>query len=277
MKRRRRSPLRWMIPLFLAVLAAAFAFILLKPHEKARPEPAVKPTAAAKKPAVRKPAGPMAAIIIDDLGYSLEAVENIQAVGCPVTVAILPYAALTEETIRLAEACGFEIMLHLPLESVEEKNGAPAVAGTTFEGMSDAEVRAAVEKALARVPGARGVNNHTGSFVTAEARVMRPLFEVLKSRRLYFIDSRTTNSSVAYDEARKAGVRAAVRNVFLDAEPGEERIGEKLEELLRLAKKNGRAVGICHPKRESLAALAMQIGLAEASGVKLVFASEIVE
>lgn len=289
MKRKRRSPLRWLIPLFLILLAAAFAFILLKPREKARPEPA-KPPVAVKKadkapavsitpdaPAARKPAEPTAAIIVDDLGYSLEALENIQAIGCPVTVAILPYASLTAESVRLAEACGFEIMLHLPLESTEAKNGAPSIAGTIFEGMPDAEVRTAVEKALARVPGARGVNNHTGSLATEEARVMRPVFEVLKARRLYFVDSRTSSSSVAYDEARKAGVRAAVRKVFLDAEPGADKIGEKLGELLRLAKKHGRAVGICHPKRESLAALAMQIGLAEAYGVRLVFASKIVD
>lgn len=285
MKRRRRSPLRWLIPLFLIALAAAFAFILLRPRDKAEPEPAKpdviekseKTPAAPPVPAARKPAGPMAAIIIDDLGYSLEALENIQAIGCPVTVAILPYASLTGESVRLAEACGFEIMLHLPLESTEAKNGAPSVPGTIFEGMPDAEVRAAVEKALARVPGARGVNNHTGSLATEEARIMRPVFEVLKDRGLYFIDSRTSSSSIAYDEARKAGLRAAARNVFLDAEPGAARVSEKLRELLRLAKKNGRAVGICHPKRESLAALAMQIGLAEAYGVQLVFASEIAE
>lgn len=285
MKRRRRSSLRWLIPLFLAVLAAVFVYILLKPREKAGPEPAKsggiekseKTPAAPPVPAARKPAGPMAAIIVDDLGYSLEALENIQAIGCPVTVAILPYASLTAESVRLAEACGFEIILHLPLESVEAKNGAPSIAGTIFEGMPDAEVRAAVEKALDRVPGARGVNNHTGSLATEEARVMRPVFEVLKTRRLYFIDSRTSSGSIAYREARKAGIRAAARNVFLDAEPGADRIGEKLGELLRLAKKHGRAVGICHPKRESLAALAMQIGLAEAHGVKLVFASEIVD
>jgi len=274
-----------LIPLFLAVLAAVFVYILLKPREKAGPTPAKsggiekseKTPAAPPVPAARKPAGPMAAIIVDDLGYSLEALENIQAIGCPVTVAILPYASLTAESVRLAEACGFEIILHLPLESVEAKNGAPSIAGTIFEGMPEAEVRAAVEKALDRVPGARGVNNHTGSLATEEPRVMRPVFEVLKARRLYFIDSRTSSGSIAYREARKAGIRAAVRNVFLDAEPGADRIGEKLGELLRLAKKHGRAVGICHPKRESLAALAMKIGLAEAYGVKLVFASEIVD
>ncbi len=52
-----------------------------------------------------------------------------------------------------------------------------------------------------------------------------------------------------------------VDDAFLDLGPGE----------------NGRAVGICHPKRKSLSALAMHIGLANAFGVRLVFASEIID
>ncbi|MHB8054940.1 MAG: divergent polysaccharide deacetylase family protein [Candidatus Aminicenantales bacterium] len=292
MKRRRRSPLRWLIPLFAAVLAAIFIFLLVRPGAKsgrkasaaaqeARQEaaaPAASKEKGAEAPAARKAAGgPMAAIIVDDLGYNLEAIENVQAVGRPISVAILPYATLTDESVRLASACGLEILLHLPLESVQGTTGAPVGPGTIIEGMPEGEVREAVEKALARVPGARGVNNHTGSLATEETRVMRPIFEVLKARGLYFVDSRTTSASIAYDEARRMGVRAAVRKVFIDAESGPDRIAEKLQELFRLAKKNGRAVGICHPKRESLAALAMHIGLADTFGVRLVFVSEIVE
>jgi len=292
MKRRRSSPFRWMIPLFAAVLIAVFIFILGEPGGKSGRKPpsaagearpgAATPTAPREKgpdiSAARKAAGgPMAAIIVDDIGYNLEAIENIRAIGCPITVSILPFATLTEKSVRLASACGLEIMLHLPLESIAEKNGAPAVPGTIYEGMPDDQVRAAVENCLARVPGARGVNNHTGSLATEETRFMRPIFEILKARGLYFIDSRTTAASVAYKEARKAGVPAAVRKVFLDAEPGAEQIAGQLQKLFRLAKKNGRAVGICHPKRDSLAALAAHIGLAEAAGVRLVFASEIVQ
>lgn len=43
------------------------------------------------------------------------------------------------------------------------------------------------------------------------------------------------------------------------------------------AGENGRTVGICLPKRESLSALAMHIGLADAFGVRFVFVSEIVD
>ena len=72
MKRKRPRPLAWLLPLALAILTAVFAFLLTRP----RPVSAV----------------PQAAIIIDDIGYSLEAVESAYAVGLPLTVAILPDA-----------------------------------------------------------------------------------------------------------------------------------------------------------------------------------------
>jgi len=290
--KRKRSPLSWLIPLAVAVLAIVFIVILKKspadrpslsgtlPESHARKDESRTPPSASGKTDTRPaPAAPppRAAIIIDDIGYSLEAVENAYAVGRPLTVAVLPYANLTEESARLAAACGLEIMLHLPLESNGENAGTKVIEGTIPAGATDEDVRTGVVKCLARVPNARGVNNHAGSATTEKAKSMRPILEVLKERGLYFIDSRTTSASVARQEAAKMGVRAAARQVFIDAESGENAVAEKLRELFRLAKENGRAVGICHPKRESLAALARYVGLADAYGVRLVFASEIVE
>jgi len=257
MKRKRPRPLAWLLPLALAILTAVFAFLLTRP----RPVSAV----------------PQAAIIIDDIGYSLEAVESAYAVGLPLTVAILPDADLTEESARLAAACGLEIMLHLPLESNGDKRGPEAGGPAIREGLSRGEIRAEIARCLARVPGARGLNNHEGSAATEKTELMRPILEILKERGLYFIDSRTTAGTIARREAARMGVRTAARRVFLDAEAGETALAAGLRELFLRAKENGRAVAICHPKRESLAALARHIGLAESYGVRLVYASAIVE
>jgi hypothetical protein len=280
--KRRAKPLVWLFPLFASVLVYFFVRIFdLRPAAvlKKTPEPAARSSAPLTPPSkkINEPPGPKAAIIIDDIGYNLEAVETAYGLGRPLTLAILPDASLAGEAAKLASTYGLEIMLHLPFESAEEKNGTNAFEGTISAGMSPAEIRAAVARGLDRIPGAAGVNNHTGSSATEETRLMRPVFEVLKSRGLYFVDSRTTAETVAYKEAVLAGVRSASRDVFIDADPSEARIAARLRELFSLAKKNGRAVGICHPKRESLAALARHIGLAEAYGVRLVFASAIVE
>ena len=56
------------------------------------------------------------------------------------------------------------------------------------------------------VPEVAGVNNHQGSQSTADVALMDELMPVLREHRLFYIDSRTTATTVAYDAARRAGL-----------------------------------------------------------------------
>ena len=67
--------------------------------------------------------------------------------------------------------------------------------------MSTAAVERAVVEMLKTVPNATGVNNHEGSRGTADARLMAELMRLLAQRHLFFIDSRTTAATVAYNSA----------------------------------------------------------------------------
>lgn len=217
---------------------------------------------------------PLAAIIIDDVGYNLDLVRKLGGFGRPLTVAVLPFAPLTRESAETARREGLEVMLHLPLESI----GRPTaeVPETILTGMAPREIRERVEKCLDRVPEARGLNNHAGSLATEDPGVMMSILEVVKERGLYFVDSRTSRDSVGFDAARALGVPAATRKVFLDQPPGAATVKARLKELFRAARKTGRAVGIGHAKSETIKALGEYLGLADQAGVKLVFASEIV-
>ena len=105
---------------------------------------------------------------------------------------------------------------------------------------------------------------------------MISVLEVIKARGLYFIDSRTSSRSVAYDAAKALGIPSASRRVFLDQPPGAGSVRLHLEELFRLARRDGAAVGIGHARTETVEALKTGLALADAEGVKLVFASRIV-
>jgi len=218
-----------------------------------------------------------AAIIMDDLGYSLEAVRSLCSLKKPITVSILPFAPLTQQSAELARDGGLEMMLHLPLEPLSRGPQKNPPGGMIRMGMNKDEVRHKLEAFLQQVPAAKGVNNHTGSKVTEDPNIMRAILEVLKDKSLYFIDSRTTRYSVAFDLATRMGVPSASRAVFIDAVETESAIRLKLEELFRLARQRGSAVGICHPRDETLRVLQGSLGLAERYGVELVFASEIVQ
>ena len=106
---------------------------------------------------------------------------------------------------------------------------------------------------------------------------MNELMPVLQQRGMFYIDSRTTATTVAYDTARSDGVRTAFRNVpFLDdvAETGAVR--KQLELAMRGAREKGGAIAIAHPHPATLEALREVLPRAASEGVRLVFASEMV-
>jgi hypothetical protein len=142
--------------------------------------------------------------------------------------------------------------------------------------MKENEIKALVEESLRMIPHVRGVNNHMGSKITQEEAVMRPILDVLKERNLFFIDSRTTGQSIAYDLARQMGMRAAYRNIFLDSTVGVDFSRKKMTDLFRLSQKNGTAIAIAHPFPETLRALRENLHLLKEYNVRPVFASRII-
>ncbi len=118
--------------------------------------------------------------------------------------------------------------------------------GAVEVGLGAAEIRSRVERALAVVAGARGVNNHMGSRATADAGAMRAVMDVLRPLGLYFLDSRTTADTVAEETARASGVPALRRDVFLDVVSEPEAIRRALDQAAARARAVGSAVAIGH-------------------------------
>jgi len=213
------------------------------------------------------------AIIIDDLGSDRAAAETIFALGFPLAISVLPNHEHSVEIATEAHRRGFQVMLHLPMQSVA--NETPE-AQELHPGMPASEVAALVDQFLKNVPDAVGVNNHQGSQATADATLMDELMPVLRDRRLFYVDSRTTAATVAYDTAQDFGVRSAFRNVpFLDDVPEVAAVRKQLELALRGAREKGEAVAIGHPHPATLQALREVLPRAPGQGVRLVLASEL--
>lgn len=216
------------------------------------------------------------ALIMDDMGYSLDAIYDILSLQEPITVAIIPFSPLGEQTAQIAHQNGLEILLHLPLESINNTEANNSIEGIISTDMGEQEIIMLVERNLDQVPYISGVNNHMGSKVTPNESLMHTILQQIKQRDLFFVDSRTTGKSVAYDVAIQLEIPTAQRHVFLDSELDEDYIREKLIELFTLAQKRGEAVGICHPLPETLKVLKESFRLAKEYGVTPVFISELV-
>jgi len=165
-------------------------------------------------------------------------------------------------------------MLHLPMQSIA--NETPE-AQELRPGMPATEVSALVEQFLQNVPGVVGINNHQGSQATSDPELMDELMPVLRDRHLFYVDSRTTAATVAFDTAQSFGVRSAFRNVpFLDDVAEVAAVRKQLELALRGAREKGEAIAIGHPHPATLQALRQILPRAQIQGVRLVFVSELV-
>jgi len=215
------------------------------------------------------------AIIIDDIGGSAQAVEGLLAIGEPIAFAILPYLANSEYAARRALESGQVVMLHQPMEPKSKSNNpGPGALLATHDPYTSAMI---LEQNIQAVPGAMGVNNHMGSYLTGLPQSMAPVMEVIRKRGLFFVDSRTSPETVAFKTARRLGVRSAKRDVFLDNQRDVNKIIAALDQLAEKAMRQGYAVGIGHPYPETIKALKLAAPRLNSRGIRFTPITDLLE
>ena len=197
---------------------------------------------------------PLLTIIIDDAGMDLDNAKQFLDLPVPVVLAVIPHLKHSSDIAALARERKRPFILHMPMEPLSYPENDPG-EGALFAGMSEYAAINNLNRALNSALGASGVNNHMGSKATADPLLMRRVMEALKTRGLYFIDSRTTPKSVAAKEARAAGVAYATRDVFIDNDDDEGEIIANLNKGVALAAQRGEAIVIGHARRGTLAAM----------------------
>nr|VFJ45387.1 MAG: hypothetical protein BECKDK2373B_GA0170837_101059 [Candidatus Kentron sp. DK] len=216
---------------------------------------------------------PLISIIVDDLGYLRKA--GFRALDLPghVSFSFIPKAPHARELVDAAHARGKEILLHIPMESNDNRD--LGKSGLTKK-MTQTELTQSVCTSIQSMPHARGLSNHMGSLLTTRKTSMQWLMGAIRTcgpkdgRNLYFLDSHTTGGTVAAATAREYGIPTLERDVFLDHKPTADFIRGQLHELVRKAKKKGTALGIAHPYPETLKVLGRTLPGLKERGVRLV-------
>lgn len=211
--------------------------------------------------------GVRVALVIDDLGRSLNQLEELRGLGVPLSYAVLPYEPRTEAVVASLGEGGEEILCHLPMEP---RNGADPGPGALTRNMTRRELVRATRGALEQTPGAVGVNNHMGSRLSVDRRAMKTVLRILAKDGLFYLDSRTSADSLGYRMALEAGMPAAERQVFLDAESQPDTVRQQFARLLELARGRGAAIAIGHPSETTLGVLRQEIPRALGAGYEFV-------
>ncbi|MDD3183098.1 MAG: divergent polysaccharide deacetylase family protein [Alphaproteobacteria bacterium] len=214
------------------------------------------------------------ALIIDDMGLAPSLSERATRLPAFVTLSYLPYAPRLIQQAEAAQAKGHDLMLHLPMEPMGHDNPGP---GALLAAQNEEEWRVLTEKALHSFDGYIGVNNHMGSKLTTCEPAMRVVLDILRQKKLFFIDSRTSSSSIALGVAHDRGVRTAGRDVFIDDSQTVAAIQRELVRAESVAQHKGVAIAIGHPHAVTLAALERWIPEAQARGFEIVPVRELVQ
>jgi hypothetical protein len=215
-----------------------------------------------------RPAGGQIALIIDDIGFAVSQADRFLDLHLPLSFSILPQLPHSLASARAIHRRGHDIMLHQPMEPYDTRlDPGP---GAVYMRDDDRRIRQVVEANLEALPYAVGVNNHMGSRFTASRPKIAPALEVIRSRRLFFVDSLTSPRSQAFSAARSLALRARRRDQFLDTRREETAILTRLYHLAHTAITGGQAIGIGHPYPETVRAIGTFAREIEGTGLQLV-------
>ena len=216
---------------------------------------------------------PVIAVVIDDMGISAKRTADIASLKAPLTVSFLTYGRNLDKQIENSRLSGQEIMIHVPMEAHSVVDEAPDVLTTQ---MSQQEIQQNLLAMLGKFHDAKGINNHMGSKLTEDMKRMSAVMDVLKEKGLFFLDSKTSAKSKAEEAAEKAGIAYAHRHVFIDNNNDKAYILGQLAKAENVARKNGYAIAIGHPKTQTFAALKDWLPSLEEKGIVLMPLSKIV-
>lgn len=223
----------------------------------------------------QEPSPSYIAIVVDDMGISPKRTEEILSIHAPLTSSFLTYGKNLNEFLSEALTSGHEIIVHTPMEPKVKADLAP---DTLKISMTDEEIEKVFSDMLSRFDGIeiKGVNNHMGSLFTESAPKLDAIMKILKEKNMFFLDSKTSKYTQGTNVAKMENVPYVVRDVFLDNENDYQKINTQLSKLEKKANENGFAIGICHPKSQTFAALKDWLQTLSDKNIKLVHLSDIV-
>ncbi len=287
MSRKRKLPL-WLVVLLSLLLAALLAVIALNPSKAVRPDMGHIAIPDSKEPVAEEiekalaedhavvspqplPVVPQAefgiALILDDVGYDMSALQSILKLSVPVAVSVIPDAPYAGKSAELAHQSGQVVMLHLPMEPTTQKYRDRMSAAFLHEKMSRDELRQTFLRDLDMVPYVEGVNNHMGSHLTQFEKPMRGVMQLCQERGLFFVDSKTSSKSVAAKIAAEQGISWASRQIFLDHDINEKAMLKAWNRARRCVEKNLRCVVIAHPHAETVLFLEKHLNQEDAASM----------
>ena len=188
--------------------------------------------------------GAQLCFVFDDGGQNISHLKEFLDLPFPITVAVLPQITHSVEAAELVRKSGNEVILHQPMQSINESiNPGP---GAITPDMTDDQIISQLFVNINQIGPVAGMNNHEGSGITADAEKMALVLQMASENGIYFLDSRTNVETQVPYVAKELGYSYYERNIFLDNEKTRENALAELKKGLAIANKNGSVIMIGH-------------------------------
>lgn len=214
--------------------------------------------------------GARVAIVIGGLGVSQTGTQQAIAKLPPeVTLAFAPQGNSLGRWMQEARRDGHEIIMQVPLEPFDFPNVNPGRNTLTVEASAEQNLEN-LHWALSRTTNYTGVMNYMGGRFVSDAAAMGPLMAELGKRGLLYLDDGSSARSLASDLAPKNGVPFAAGDTAIDAVRDRGAVLTKLDELERIARAKGFALGTGSAFDVTVDAVASWITEARKRGIEIV-------
>jgi polysaccharide deacetylase 2 family uncharacterized protein YibQ len=218
------------------------------------------------------------ALVFDQLGAEDDpAVQELMALKQHLTLAVVPGTQHCKALARAAQANGMECFIQLPFKTREQVLVEPD-KHAFLTSFSDNQVRKHLTALLGELPQTAGFSHLPGSLPAGTRKELcTRIIKNLKKQPLYYLDPDTSRGSPVATVAQGLGVKSAKASVMIGHQQSLPEIRAQLEMLTKKAVEKGRALGIGHCSRETVATVKEYLPQLDQRGVQLVYVSELVE
>lgn len=214
--------------------------------------------------------GTRIAIVVGGLGLSQTGTQRaIRTLPGEVTLAFASTGNSLARWMQEARRNGHEILLQLPLEPFDDLDNDPG-PDTLRAGFDAKKNLDLLHRAMAKITNYTGVMNFMGGKFLSSADALEPVLRDIGGRGLLFLDDGSSAQSLSGTIAGALEMPHAFADLQLDATLSREAILRKLDELERVARRNGTAIGVASAFDESVQAIADWIQEASQRGIEIV-------
>lgn len=220
--------------------------------------------------------GTRIAIVVGGLGLSQTGTQKaIKELPPEVTLGFAATGNSLQRWMQEGRREGHEVLLQIPFEPFGYPGTDPGPDTLLVSDPAKINLER-LHRSMAKITNYTGVMNYLGARFMADDKALEPVLRDVGQRGLLFLDDGSSAQSRSGIIAKAMSTPVGFADLQLDDQVNDAAILRKLDDLERIARRNGSAIGVASAFDESVAAISKWSVEAAARGIEIVGVSALV-